>query len=240
MISLRWFIYYLTFHEDILKTFLFLLLSALFPFVFLSADNKVDPKAQEILDFWFGPIKTVDDFPKDKIILWFGKKDDIDKDMRNQYEYLVQAAANHELDTWTSTPQGRLALIILLDQMPRNIYRDTPQAFAYDAQAVQLTLDGFEKGDDQNLLPIERAFFYFPLMHAENTELQELSVKKYKTLVPSAPASLRSNYKSYEDFALRHYDVIMKFGRFPHRNKVLCRQSTREELDFLKTPGSSF
>lgn len=199
-----------------------------------------DTKAQEILNFWFGPLYGPEDFPKDKIILWFGKKDEIDRDIRTKYEYLVQAAAKHELDAWKETAHGRLALIILLDQFPRNIYRDTPQAYAFDHYAVQLTLEGLEQKVEEQLLPIERAFFYFPLMHAENLALQELSVEKYKTLVPSAPSSLRSNYKSYEDFAFRHYDVITCFGRFPHRNKILCRSSTQAEKDFLKTPGSSF
>lgn len=215
-------------------------LGILMPFICLKAQEQTDPKALEILEFWFGPIKTPEDFPKDKIILWFGKKDEIDRKIREKYEYLVEAASRNELLSWKATPRGRLALIILLDQFPRNMYRESPQAYAYDEQAVQLTLEGLQHNEDAKLLPIERAFFYFPLMHAENADLQILSVEKYRALVPCAPANLRSNYKSYQDYALRHYDVIMHFGRFPHRNRWLSRESTREELEFLKTPGSSF
>lgn len=222
-----------------MKRLVSLLLGMLLCLTSLWGEEKTDPKALEVLDFWFGPLKSAEDFPKDKIILWFGKKSDIDKGIRDNYQYLLQAAANHELDSWKSTPRGRLALILLLDQLSRNMYRDTPQAFSFDEQAVQLTLEGLEAHDDEKLLPIERAFLYFPLTHAEDVKLQELSVQKYKALVLLAPASLRSNYKSYEDFALRHYDVISCFGRFPHRNKVLGRLSTPEEIEFLKTPGSS-
>lgn len=216
------------------------LLCSLIALSTLCAEESIDPKAQEILDFWFGPIKTADDFPQDKIILWFGKKDDVDKDMRNKYEYLVQAAANHELDSWTRTPRGRLALILLLDQFPRNIYRDTPQAFAYDQQALKLAFEGIDKNEDAQLLPIERAFLYFPLMHSEDPKIQKISIEKYHALAQSVPTALYSNYRSYERFALRHFDVINSFGRFPHRNKILGRDSTPEEIDFLKTPGSSF
>lgn len=223
-----------------MKKLIIFLLALILPTCSLLSEDNIDPKAQEILEFWFGKVTTAEDFPKDKIILWFGKKDHIDRGIRNQYEYLVQAASHCELDDWKATPKGRLALIILLDQFPRNIYRDTAQAFAFDKQALQLTLEGLKNNEDNKLLPIERAFFYMPLMHAENPQLQMMSVEKYRMLVPSAPANLRSNYKSYQDYALRHYDIIMRFGRFPHRNAQLCRESTPEENEFLKTPGSTF
>lgn len=223
-----------------MKSLVSILLAIVLPLLFLSAEEKTDPKALEILDFWFGPIKNPEDFPKDRIILWFGKKDNIDRDIRNKYEYLVQAASKHELDSWKKTPRGRLALILLVDQFPRNIYRDTPQAFAYDAQALELAQEGLKNGEDAALLPIEKAFFYFPLMHTENLQIQEQSVKKYKELVLTVPSSLHSNFNSYLAFALRHYDVICTFGRYPHRNKILGRESTQAELDFLETPGSSF
>lgn len=205
----------------------------------LQAQN-IDSKAEEILYFWFGAIQTPQDFPKEKIMLWFSKKEEIDRGIREKYEHLVLAAAKNELDGWQSTPRGRLALIILLDQFSRNIYREMGKAFSFEEKAAQLAVDGIEKEDDLQLLPIERAFFYFPLMHSENLKLQELSVAKYRALVIAAPQCFRSNYKSYEDFALRHYDIIAQFGRFPHRNRILQRLSTEEEVEFLKTPSASF
>src|SRR5690606_32287203 len=138
------------------------------------------------------------------------------------------------------TPQGRLALIILLDQFPRNMYRETPQAFAFDAKARALTLEGLQAGDDQALRPIERVFFYLPLEHAEDLALQHRCVELFETLAASLPEETRKSFDGFTDFARKHRVIVERFGRFPHRNAILGRESTDEEIAFLRTPGSSF
>jgi uncharacterized protein (DUF924 family) len=131
-------------------------------------------------------------------------------------------------------------LIILVDQFPRNIFRGTPEAFAFDSTAQELTLEGLNLGHDQALFPIERVFFYLPLEHAEIVKIQELSVAKFNQLASEAPITLKANFESSADYAVRHYVIIEKFGRFPHRNAILERDSTLEEIEFLKGPNSSF
>lgn len=172
--------------------------------------------------------------------IWFGGGVDVDQEIRNRFEHLVLAAANHELDEWKQTPKGRLALILLVDQFPRNIYRGTSNAFAFDLLAQELTLEGLDLKEDQELFPVERAFFYLPLEHAENLKLQELSVTKFNELAAYAPPSLTYIFESHADYAWRHYVIIERFGRFPHRNAIMGRDSTNEELEFFKNPNSSF
>ena len=209
-------------------------------FAITSEAEQVPPQAQEVLEYWFGPLSSVETYPEDKEKLWFGGGDAVDKEIRNRFESLVHAAADHQLDSWNETPKGRLALIIVLDQFPRNIYRGTPNAFAYDQMAQKLTLEGIKKGDDQALFPVEKIFFYLPLEHAENIDLQRLSVDKFNAIIPTVPAEHVASFESFVDYACRHHKVIAQFGRFPHRNKVLERISTPQEIEFLKDPKSSF
>jgi len=145
-----------------------------------------------------------------------------------------------ELTSWGETPHGELARIILLDQFPRNIYREQPRAFAYDMQALSWTLEGLAKQSDQQLRPVERVFFYLPLEHAEDLGHQETSVKLFRELVEAVPQEQRNTFAGFFDFAVRHHDIIDRFGRFPHRNVILGRESTSEEEEFLTQPGSSF
>jgi uncharacterized protein (DUF924 family) len=207
---------------------------------FVSVYAELNEQAAEILHFWFGDIKTASDYPKDKVGLWFGGSSVLDHQIKTNYEKLVVAAAEGELDDWKSSPQGRLALIILLDQFPRNIYRNDPKAFAFDFLAQQLALEGIEGRDDLKLLPTERVFFYLPLEHAESLKLQKLSVGKFKEIVLAAPTQLKSTYENYLDYAVRHLKMIARFGRFPYRNEILNRVSTPDEVEFLKGPDSSF
>lgn len=194
------------------------------------------PHAQEILEYWFGSINSVEDYPHDKAPIWFQGGEAIDNEIRNRFKPLVIAAAAQELESWKETPRGRLALIVLLDQFTRNIFRGTAQAFACDQIAQQLTLEGLAQGDDQALLPIERVFFYFPLEHAEDMELQKLSIEKFHSILPFVPQDQVPYFISFADYAKKHFDVIAQFGRFPHRNAILGRESTPEELEFLKNP----
>ena len=151
-------------------------------------------------------------------------------------------AKSIKFDEIKENPEEILAVVILLDQFSRNIYRDSPRSFAHDNIALNIVLKSIEKGLDKKMKAVERAFFYMPLMHSEDIEVQEKSVECF--------SGLEAEYKDNDDFAqlvtqnrkyaVLHYDIIQKFGRYPHRNKILGRKSTSEEMEFLKGPGSSF
>jgi uncharacterized protein (DUF924 family) len=193
-----------------------------------------------ILDFWFGRAESDTATAQAQRRLWWSKDAVIDADIRERFGIVVNAAAAGAHDDWAGDPCGRLALIILFDQFPRNIHRDTPQAFAHDPRALQLALNGIAAGADQALRPIERVFCYLPLEHAESLELQDQCVALFTALAAGVPDADRPIFAGYVDFALRHRDIIRRFGRFPHRNRILRRASTAEEEQFLREPGSSF
>jgi uncharacterized protein (DUF924 family) len=194
----------------------------------------------ELLTFWFGSSTDDAAVAKEKTSLWWSKNPAIDTEIRQRFENLICRAAAGELHEWQTNPRGRLALILLTDQFPRNIYRDSPDAFAYDSKALSWCLDGIGHGLDLKLRPIERVFFYLPLEHAESLECQDRSVDKFRELLDAADVARNNVFKEYFDFAVRHREIIARFGRFPHRNKILGRPSTPEELAFLEEPGSSF
>lgn len=182
---------------------------------------------EEVLDYWFGPGDTVSDEVRQR---WFKKSEATDRDIRERFGDAVARAGRGELDEWAATPRGRLALVILLDQFTRNIHRERPEAFACDAKAQRLVSEGLGRGDDRELSAAQRAFLYMPLMHAEDFELQNRGVALFEA----------AGQGSFADYARRHRDIIERFGRFPHRNAVLGRESTTEELEFLREPGSFF
>lgn len=196
--------------------------------------------ATAILDFWFGAHLSDSATAQAQRKLWWSKDATIDADMRTRFAALVDAAAAGDFSEWTATPRGQLALILLFDQFPRNIYRDTPRAFAYDARALQLAQDLVATNAHRSLRRIERVFCYLPLEHAESIDMQTLSVELFTVLAADAPEPERETFRGYVDYAVRHRDVIARFGRFPHRNRILGRQSRPEEVEFLKQPGSSF
>ncbi|MBA2727382.1 MAG: DUF924 domain-containing protein [Parachlamydiaceae bacterium] len=209
-------------------------------FTYCHAEQQNDARIDNILNYWFGDLQTAEDYPYDKAKIWFSGGADVDTEIRERFENLLLEVANHKLDNWKKSPKGRLALIILVDQFSRNIYRGTPEAFTFDSIGCELTLEGIDLGADLHLLPIERAFFYLPLEHSENLEIQKISIAKFDALAASAPISLKSTFDSYANYAWNHYIIIEKFGRFPHRNVILGRESIQEEVDFLKGPNSSF
>lgn len=195
---------------------------------------------ETILEFWFGEDPDDSVVAKNKSALWWSKNSDVDAEMRQRFESFVHRAAAGEFSDWQSSPRGRLALILLTDQFPRNIYRDSPNAFAYDSKALRWCIDGIDQGVDLQLRPIERVFFYLPLEHSESLEHQDRSVKLFRRLLDEVGAGQTKVFEEYLDFAVRHRDIIARFGRFPHRNKILGREPTSDELAFLATPGSSF
>ena len=195
---------------------------------------------ETILDFWFGSNHDDLTVAKERSELWWTKNKATDDEIRHRFETYVTLAVSEQLKDWLTTPRGRLALIILCDQFPRNIYRDTPRAFSCDEKALTWCIEGLEQKVDRQLRPIERVFFYLPLEHAEFIEPQDLSVKCFGELVSKVNAEQKALFEGYLDYAVRHRQIIERFGRFPHRNRVLGRESTPEELAFLSESGSSF
>jgi uncharacterized protein (DUF924 family) len=183
-----------------------------------------------VLDFWFGRA----DSPARGIArkAWFVKSDEFDREVRERFSSLWEDAARGGLKSWQSTPLAALALVVALDQFPRNMFRGRPQAFASDDSALATARTMIERRFDRVLRPIERAFVYLPFQHAENLAAQAGSLRMYEEL-----ASLGVDHR---DFARRHHDIVARFGRFPHRNEILGRVSTPEEIEFLKRPGSRF
>ncbi|MFC5707962.1 DUF924 family protein [Aeromonas eucrenophila] len=196
---------------------------------------------QPLLDFWFGD--DADDAPRAarQAPLWWGKSDETDALLDTRFGELAEAAAAGKLDAWTEVPTGRLALILLLDQLPRNIHRGTPAAFAQDAKARDLCLRGLSLGADKSLSPLARVFFYLPLEHTESREQQARSVALFEALASEqAQTAAQATFAGFADFARRHRVIVDRFGRFPHRNAILGRTDTPEETEFLRQPGSGF
>ena len=186
---------------------------------------------RDVLDFWFGAPDSPE-YGKARD-LWFRKSEATDATIRALFGMDVEAALAGERDGWADGPRGTLALVLLLDQFTRNIFRDTPRAFAGDACALGLAQALVARRDDRLLAPLERWFVYLPFEHAESLPMQEQSVRLNGQLVTEGHADTL-------EWAQKHHDVIARFGRFPHRNAILGRASTPEELAFLQQPGSRF
>lgn len=193
-----------------------------------------------VLRYWFGRDPDDPGLAKERASLWWSKAPQTDKEIRERFKTLVLAAGRGFLGNWKSTVHGRLALILLTDQFPRNIYRGQPQAFAFDGIALELSLKGLASWEDRLLKPIHRVFFYLPFEHSEVLEHQHRSVDLFRELVLEVPVSRKQTFAGFLNFAIRHCAIIERFGRFPHRNAILGRESTPEEVDFLKQPRSSF
>lgn len=194
----------------------------------------------ELLRFWFGEDADSTTTAEAQAELWWGRSPATDELLQERFGAAASAAAAGVLDHWTGSPRGRLALILLLDQLPRAIHRGTPAAFATDAKALETARRGLDSGADRLLRPIERVFFYLPFEHSERLADQDLSVALFRGLRDAVPEQQRGPFTTFLDYAERHREVIARFGRFPHRNALLKRDSTTEEIEFLAEPGSSF
>ncbi|WP_233800431.1 DUF924 family protein [Paraburkholderia sp. HP33-1] len=191
------------------------------------------PRAREVLDYWFGAPDSPD-YGKERK-LWFKRDDAVDTRLRERFGDLIDEANAGELDAWQASPLGALALVIVLDQFSRNCHRNTPRAFAADRKALDTAQRMIASGADR-LLPgtQHRAFAYLPFEHDETLASQQESLRLFKQLAAEPDGD------GYYQHALRHAKVIERFGRFPHRNVSLGRQSSDEETAFLREPGSSF
>jgi uncharacterized protein (DUF924 family) len=194
-----------------------------------------DPEA--VLAFWFGderdPIEGVAGLEK-RSAMWFHGSPEIDKEIADRFGTALEHARHGELDRWAETPRERLALIILLDQFPRNVFRGTPLAFAQDPAAQRLAVGALDADLDRGLALHERLFLSLPLQHAEDRALQDRGLAYVERLVAEAPPGVRSFYERALESAKRHHDVVARFGRFPTRNAALSRAPTPEEITYLE------
>ena len=189
---------------------------------------------RDVLEFWFGvdPVLAPSDIEQRRQ-LWYQGGAAVDDTIRERFGALVTDSIAGAYAEWENQARSRLALIIALDQFPRNIYRGTAQAFAGDSRALQLALDGIDQGMDRELVLVERMFYYLPLQHAEDLEVQDRSVIEYQTLTGQCEEGFEDFVQSSMEFTREHRDVVARFGRFPHRNKTLGRTSTDEEIAYL-------
>lgn len=186
----------------------------------------------QVLAFWFG---TPDDPAYEgKREKWFRKDPAFDDEIRAGFLSAYEAAVQGQLDGWKNTAEGCLALILVFDQFPRNMFRDSARAFEADGRARALAHHAVEQGFDRTVPPVHRAFFYLPFEHSEDLDDQHRSVGLFRACEP------HDGYDSALDYAVRHLEIIERFGRFPHRNAVLGRISTPDEAAFLEQPNSGF
>lgn len=195
-------------------------------------------RPHDILEYWFGTGPWTQARLEERTRFWFGGDGQEaqaarDTDIRARLEPLLERAARGEFAGWASSPKRRLALILLFDQVPRNSYRGTAAAFAFDREALALAAEGLQLAADAALDPVERVFFYLPLEHAESLEAQDAAVAAFDRLVAEAPPDLRDWCAYTAQYARKHRDLIERFGRFPHRNVMLERPGTPEETAWL-------
>ena len=189
------------------------------------------PSPNEVLQFWFSERSRP---------LWFEKNQAFDDEIRRRFGDAVAAACNGELESWSRTPESALALVLLLDQFTRNVYRGTPRAFAGDARARAVARAAIDRGLDRQLPLDRRHFFYLPFEHSENADDQRRCVALFRAWAEAHDGAQRDQALAQMTYVYRHQEIVERFGRFPHRNAILGRESTAEELAFLNEPHSSF
>ena len=190
-------------------------------------------RIEAILSFWFREQSLSAPQIDRRMDVWFGDSEAFDQEIRETFMDDVNRASNGELDHWADSSRGRLALILLLDQFRRNIYRGQAEAFSKDAVALKLCVEGALQKKDEGLTPIQRAFFYMPLQHAESRKAQKKSIALFEQLAKAVSPTYRETFLTISSFAELHHDIVEQFGRFPHRNRVLGRDNTAEENEFL-------
>lgn len=196
--------------------------------------------AEALLEFWFADASGGPEALERRNRVWFRGGAQFDRQCTERFAATLAAAANGALDSWKESPQGRLALILLLDQLSRNIHRGTAEAYRHDGRALALCREGIDRGHDRQLSAIERTFFYLPMEHAEDRAVQTLSVQHFEALAEEGPGELHEQLAANASYAREHRDIIARFGRFPHRNAVLGRESTPEEEAYLADDAPRF
>lgn len=196
--------------------------------------------SDSVLAFWFGPSAPLAERASRQFPLWFKGGPDVDAEIRERFGEVHARAVSGALDDWAERPEGRVALIIVLDQFSRNLYRGTPEAFAHDGQALALSLEALAGAEDRQLDLLERVFLYMPLEHAESLAMQERCVACFEALLDDVPAGAQKTFQGFLDYAREHRDIVKRFGRFPHRNAILGRTSTDAEVQYLNQGGQTF
>lgn len=194
----------------------------------------MDPEIPRIIDFWFG---ASPDFQR-----WFKPNETLDKEIQTKFGLLVSKARASKLDDWTEQPEGTLALLVLLDQFTRNIYRGSPDSWSSDPKALDIASRAILKGFDRQVSPIQQPFFYLPLLHSENVVSQVAAMSLYEGLLARCKdGTVEKNFCEQSIQSVKAHAVpVLKFGRYPSRNKVLGRESTPDELAFLKEHPNGF
>ena len=197
-------------------------------------------RIDDILSFWFKEQELSAPQIDRRMDTWFGEDPVFDHEIRKEFADDVEKACKGQLDHWADEPRGRLALIILIDQFRRNIYRNTAQAFSMDKLALRLCVEGAMEKKDKGLTPIQKVFFYLPLQHSESAKVQAKSVELFTRLAESVSRTYQETFLTIAQFAELHKDIIDQFGRFPHRNKLLGRENTPEEDEYLAGDSPDF
>jgi uncharacterized protein (DUF924 family) len=195
---------------------------------------------EEILKFWFADSASSLEAARERSAFWFDSNEELDRQIWSFFADGVSDAASGIYDNWTDEPDSCLALIILLDQFPRNMYRGTAEVFRHDIRALAFAREGVEKQHLKQLSVPEQAFFLMPYQHSENLDVQEEGVRLYNIVAQAAAEEWCELAEGYRDFAVRHHDIIEQFGRFPHRNQALGRKSTPAEEQYLESGGDTF
>jgi uncharacterized protein (DUF924 family) len=197
-------------------------------------------RIEAILSFWFREQELSAPQIDRRMDIWFGSDEVFDHECKKEFSGDVDRASEGKLDHWADEPLGRLALILLLDQFRRNIYRGTLDAFSKDKVALKLCVEGAMAKTDKDLTPIQRVFFYMPLQHAESRKVQAKAVEIYNRLAKAVSPTYRETFETVAQFAELHHDIVQQFGRFPHRNKLLNRENTPEEDEYLAGDSPDF
>ena len=190
----------------------------------------IPEEARAVLDFWFGQARALGS-PR---IEWFRKDPGFDEEIRSRFGALYEKAVRRELEAWRASPETMLALVVVLDQFSRNLYREDARAYAQDEHARLCASEAILRGDDLALLPVQRQFLYMPFEHSEDLADQERGVELMRSLESFEET------RGLTEWAEKHRDIVRRFGRFPHRNAILGRATTPAEAEFLKRPGSRF
>lgn len=193
-----------------------------------------------VLAFWFKEQELTAPQIDGRMDIWFGEDPIFDEEVAREFADDVQLASEGKLDHWAHKPMGRLALIIMLDQFRRNIYRNKAEAFSMDKAALKLCVEGAMEKKDKGLTPIQRVFFYMPLQHSESRKVQEKSCQIYNKLVDAVSTTYKETFETIAQFAELHADIVKRFGRFPHRNTVLNRKNSPEEDEYLSGDAPNF
>ncbi len=197
-------------------------------------------RIEQILHYWFGDLDGPFDVDKSRSKLWWAGDDAIDAEVRERFGDDVRRAIDGERDAWADSPRGALALVILLDQLTRNIGRGAAEAFAGDRAALAVSLAAQERGLGRALRLVERAFLYMPMMHAEDPEIARRSQEVFAELSAEVKAAGSQELPDFRSHADQHAGIVLRFGRYPHRNEILGRTSTPEEVAFLAGGGPTF